>query len=141
MRTSARNQFPGKVIAITTGPVNAEITLAISEQAHLHAIVTSESVTSLGLSLDSEAYALVEASFIMLMPADDPCATSARTRLCGAIAERRHGPVSSAAVIELAGGRSLAAVISAERAKNAGLNPGARVCALFKASPVILGVH
>ncbi|MEJ2465899.1 MAG: TOBE domain-containing protein [Candidatus Thiodiazotropha sp.] len=141
MRTSARNQFQGKVEMISEGPINSEVTLAINETDRLTSIITSESVEQLGLSLGSEAYALIKASFIILAPADDNYICSARNRLCGTIRELRHGPVSSEAIIELDGGKILTAIITEESAKAMGLDQGSPVCALIKASHVILGVN
>lgn len=141
MRTSARNQFQGTVASITPGPINCEVTLTINERDHLSAVVTSESVESLGLSPGSEAYALIKASFIILIPADEKLVTSARNRLCGTVRELRRGAVSSEAIMELEGGKTLAAVITEESANAPEFQPGCQVCALIKASHVILGVN
>jgi molybdate transport system regulatory protein len=141
MRTSARNQFQGRVELISSGPVNTEITLAINERDRLSVVITSESVEQLGISLGSEAYALIKASFILLAPDNDHCLTSARNRLCGTLRELRHGSVSSEAIIELEGGKTLTAIVTEESAKAMALEPGSPVCALFKASHVILGVN
>jgi molybdate transport system regulatory protein len=141
MRTSARNQFQGTVTSITPGPINSEVSLAINERDCLTAVVTSESVDSLGLSLGSEAYALIKTSFIILVPADEMLVTSARNRLCGIVRELRHGSVSSEAIIELEGGKTLAAVITEESATAPDFQAGSKVCALIKASHVILGVN
>ena len=141
MRTSARNQFQGKVAMISAGPINSEVTLALNERDHITAIITRESVEHLGLSLGSEAYALIKASFIILAPADERCITSARNRLCGTLRELRHGAVNSEAVIELEGGKTLTAIITEESAKALQLEPGSPVCALIKASHIILGVN
>lgn len=140
MRTSARNQFQGKVEMISAGPINSEVTLSINDRDRLTSIITSESVDQLGLSLGSEAYALIKASFIILAP-DDGSITSARNRLCGTLRELRHGPVNSEAIIELDGGKTLTAIITEESAKAMGLDMGSKVCALIKASHVILGVN
>ncbi|MET0067449.1 MAG: TOBE domain-containing protein [Candidatus Thiodiazotropha sp.] len=141
MRTSARNQFQGKVILISSGPVNTEVSLAINDIDRITAIITSESVEQLGLSLGREAYALIKSSFIILAPEDANLISSARNRLCGSLRELRHGAVNSEAVIELDGGKTLTAVITEESARAMGLDPGSRVCALIKASHVILGVN
>jgi molybdate transport system regulatory protein len=141
MRTSARNQFQGRVEMISAGPVNTEVTLAINEQERLTAIITSESAEQLGLSLGSEAYALIKSSFIILAPDDGRLITSARNRLCGTLRELRHGPVSSEAVIELGGSKTLTAIVTEESANEMQLERGSPVCALIKASHVILGVN
>jgi molybdate transport system regulatory protein len=141
MRTSARNQFQGRVDAISMGEINAEITLAINEQVRLNASITRESVESLGLTPGSEAYALIKASFIILVPAGEKLVTSARNRLCGIVRELRHGAISSEAIIELDGGKTLAAVITKESAQAPEFQCGRQVCALIKSSHIILGVN
>ncbi|MEJ2620243.1 MAG: TOBE domain-containing protein [Candidatus Thiodiazotropha sp.] len=141
MRTSARNQFHGKISLINSGPVNTEITLAINETDHLTSIITTDSVEQLGLSLGSDVYALIKASFVILIPADAAFASSARNRLCGTIRELRHGPINSEAIVALDGDKTLTAIITEESAKEMQLEPGSPVCALIKASHVILGVH
>jgi molybdate transport system regulatory protein len=141
MRTSARNQFQGKVEVISPGQVNSEVTLSINDGHRLTAIVTSESVASLGLAPGSAVYALIKASFIILVPADMAMTTSARNRLCGTVRELRQGAVDSEVVIELAGGKTLAAVITEESASAPEFQEGRQVCALIKASHVILGVN
>jgi molybdate transport system regulatory protein len=49
MKTSARNQFLGKVVAIKNGAVNDEVELEITDGLRLVAVVTHDSVASLGL--------------------------------------------------------------------------------------------
>lgn len=141
MRTSARNQFQGRVDAIKAGPVNSLVTLAISERDRLIASVTSESVESLGLAPGSKAYAVVKASFVVLMPEDEAVKISACNRLCGTVSGLRHGTVSSEASIALTGGKTLTAVLTEPSAQLPEFEVGRRVCALISASHVILGVN
>jgi molybdate transport system regulatory protein len=141
MRTSARNQFQGKVEHITLGPVNAEIKLAISNRDSLIAMVTRESVDHLGLAVGADAYALIKASFIILATADENYKTSARNQLYGSITDMRHGPVNTEVVIELDGGKSLTAIITENSAEGMELAVGSPVYALIKSSHVILGVN
>ena len=49
MKTSARNQFLGKVTAIKKGAVNDEVDLEIAGGLKIVAIVTHESTEGLGL--------------------------------------------------------------------------------------------
>jgi molybdate transport system regulatory protein len=141
MRTSARNQFQGTVEVIRSGPVNSEITLAINDHDRLTAIITSESVEHLGLALGSDVYALIKTSFVILIPANENVVTSARNCLCGTVRELRHGSIDSEAIIELEGGKTLAAVITEESANAPEFQVGKPVCAIIKASHVILGVN
>ena len=140
MRTSARNQLHGKVIATREGPVNVEVVLALNESERLTAIVTRESYRDMGLAEGREVYALVKAGFVLLTHADDAVRTSARNRLCGTVSRVIAGPVNSEVVIELDGGKSIAAVVTEESLRALGLKDGGRACALIKASHVILGI-
>jgi molybdate transport system regulatory protein len=141
MRTSARNQFQGRVEAIRSGKINSEITLSINESDRLTAVITSESVEALGLSMGSEVYALIKASFIVLVPATENVVTSASNCLRGTVSEIRHGSVNSEAIIELDGGKTLAAVITEDCTSDPEFQEGRPVCALIKATHVILGVN
>lgn len=141
MRTSARNQWQGEVLAVKTGPVNAEVTLALNTRDRLVATVTRESVDTLGLAPGRDAYALVKSTFIMLAAADDGLSTSVRNRLCGTVIRIVQGPVNAEITLELDGGKMLTATVTVEGAQGLSLHEGARACALFKASHVILGTN
>jgi molybdate transport system regulatory protein len=140
MRTSARNQLQGKVLEIKRGVVGAQVTLALSDKEQLVAVITNDSVDTLGLTEGREVYALIKASFVTLTPADDCFRTSARNRLTGTISAVRNGPVNSEVVLDLDGGKTIAAVITRESVQTLGLATGERAAALIKAAHVILGV-
>ncbi|MBK1718697.1 TOBE domain-containing protein [Thiocystis violacea] len=139
MKVSTRNQLRGVVSAITPGAVNAEVTLDING-APLVAIITNESVQSLGLAVGMEAFALIKASFVILATEDGGLKTSARNRLCGAIERITEGAVNTEVVLALDGGTRLTAVITCESATDLGFVEGGRACALIKAPHVILAV-
>ncbi len=140
MRTSARNQLLGTVISTRVGPVSAEVTLAISREGHLTATVTRESLEEMQLTEGRNAYALFKASSVILTPANECLRTSARNRLCGIISHIQPGPVNSEVVIELEGGKHIAAIITKESEEQLGLRKGNALCALIKASHIIIGV-
>jgi molybdate transport system regulatory protein len=140
MRTSARNQFSGKVTRIERGAVNDEIALEVAGGHPIVAIVTHESVDNLGLQVGAEAFALVKSSSIILVSGDDNVRYSARNRLAGTIARVEPGAVNTEVVIDLAGGGSVAAVVTRESSESMGLAVGGQASAIFKASSVIIGV-
>lgn len=141
MKTSARNQFPGKVTDIRKGAVNDEIEMEISGGQKLVATVTRESTDSLGLQVGSEAFALVKASSVILLTEEDGVKFSARNRLKGTVAKVVAGAVNSEVVLELAGGLSIAAIVTNESVKNLDLKAGVPASAMFKVSNVIVGVR
>lgn len=140
MKTSARNHFLGKVTRLTRGAVNDEIELQVAGGQAIVAIVTRESADDLGLQTGSEAFALVKASSIIVMTADDGARFSARNRLAGTIARVQPGAVNTEVVIDLPGGGSVAAIVTNESAKALDLGVGKAASAIFKASSVIIGV-
>lgn len=140
MKTSARNQFRGKVTQVNTGSVNDEIELEISAGQKIVAIVTHESTTELGLKIGAEALALIKSSSVILVTDDEGARFSARNRLTGSIARVHAGAVNTEVVLELPGGASLAAIVTNESSNSLGLAVGMTASAIFKASSVIVGV-
>jgi len=156
MKTSARNQFLGRVVRIEPGAVNDLIELDIGAPQPLVALLTRESTQSLGLQIGTEAFALIKASSIILLCADDDDAAykvnattaatpsrarfSARNCLSGTIMRITPGAVNAEVVLQLSGSASLAAIITQQSCTDMQLAVGQRASALFKASSVIVGV-
>jgi molybdate transport system regulatory protein len=139
MKTSARNQFLGSVTKVTRGAVNSEVILDIGGGDSLAAIITNESVDNLSLVPGVEVYALIKAPWV-IVTTDEGMKTSARNRLCGTVARCVEGAVNGEVIIDLPGGKSVAAIVTNDSIKNLGLKEGVRACALIKASHIILAV-
>jgi molybdate transport system regulatory protein len=107
----------------------------------LHAMVTADSVQDLELVPGREVQALIKASWIILCPAGEAMRTSARNRLCGCITRITAGDVNAEIAFELAGGNTLAAIITVQSLHELGLKVGDEVCALVTSSHVLLGVQ
>lgn len=140
VRTSARNQFFGKVTAIKSGPVNVEVELTLTSGDKIHSVVTQDGLHDLDLEIGSEAWALVKASWIMLALPEVADKLSARNRLVGHIERIVPGIVNAEVSVRLNGGNTVCAVITNDSVGNLGLEEGGEICALFKASSVIMGV-
>lgn len=140
MRTSARNVLRGVVDRVHPGAVNDEVTLRLAEDQTLTAIVTHHSVAELGLAAGVPALALIKATFVILTAPDEARRTSARNRLCGTVASVEHGAVNSDVVLDIGGGKTLAAIVTRDSVATLGLEIGAPACALVKASHIILAV-
>lgn len=146
MRTSARNQFLGRISACTRGAVNDELLLALPGGAELVAIISRESTEQLGLQVGAEAFALVQAGAVMIarLPADEAGQTpalrlSARNQLRGRVTVLRPGAVNAEVLLDIGGGQTLAATITQTSLDELALSEGQPALALFKASSVILG--
>lgn len=140
MKTSARNQFLGKVKNIKLGQINAEVIVDIGGGDSLAAVITHDSVDHLKLEIGSEVYALIKAPWVIVTTSDG-FKSSARNELRGTVVRCKEGAVNGEVIIELAGGKSVAAIVTNDSIKSLGLKEGVKACALIKASHVILAVN
>jgi molybdate transport system regulatory protein len=140
MKTSARNQFFGKVKRVRTGAVNADVILDVGEGLEIFANITNAAVRELGLKPGSTATALIKSSLVLLSP-DADVRISARNKLTGTISAITAGSVNSEVKLSLAGGRTLVAIITAASVKELGLRKGQTCTALIKASHVLIAVN
>ncbi len=140
MRVSARNVFLGKVAAVRKGVVSTEVTLALNGGETICSVITNESARILGFKMGMEAYAFFKASAVILGKDLHDAKVSARNLLCGTVDRIAHGPVNAEITVVLPGGSVLTAIVTEESAKRLLLAKGDHVCALIKASSVILGI-
>ena len=138
MKTSARNQFAGPVATLKEGVVDTEVTVRLTPDLVLTAIVTRESAENLGLALDRDVLAFVKASSILLMAGEDG-QISARNRFAGTVTHIHQGPVNAEVTLAMPGGRHvITAVITDDSVKRLNLAVGQPMTAVFKASSVFL---
>ena len=140
MKVSARNVFKGTISHLQPGAVNAEVSLKLSGGNELVAVVTMESVKSLGLAVGKEAVALVKAPWVMLMTDSSDIRLSARNCLEGKVTSVIDGAVNAEVVIKLDGGSEVYSIVTREAVAELGLAPGVSATAVIKASHIILGV-
>ncbi|AKJ69568.1 transcriptional regulator ModE family [Pandoraea thiooxydans] len=140
MRTSARNQLFGTVSALRPGAVNDEVQLSLPGGQKVVAVLTRESTAALGLRVGSEAFALIKASWVMLMSGPSSVRLSARNQLAGVVESITRGAVNAEVTLALPGGTILTAVVTNDSVTELGLAEGEPAVAAFKASSVILGV-
>ncbi|MDR1546404.1 MAG: TOBE domain-containing protein [Deltaproteobacteria bacterium] len=139
MANSARNQFLGRVVAVTTGAVNSEVVLDIGDNQTIAAIITNASVKNLNLKVGDEAYALFKASWALIC-LEPTLITSARNNLEGVVESVSPGAVNGEVIVDLGSGKKVAAIVTNESLKRLKLEKGVKVSALVKSSHVIIGV-
>lgn len=140
MKTSARNQFRGVVKTVKKGAVNADVILDLGDGLEIFANITNEAVAELDLKRGREAIALIKSSFVLLS-ADPKPLISARNRLTGTVSSIARGAVNSEVKVQLAGGRTLVAIVTDDGLKELGLKLGSVCCAVIKASHVLIAVN
>lgn len=140
MKISARNQFRGKVVAVTIGAVNAEVRLALPGGQEIVAIVTNESAKSLGLAAGAEVIALFKASSVLVMTEDSGVRLSARNSLKGKVTALKKGPIHAEVTIGLPSGDQVHASITLDACDELALAEGVDATAIIKAPQVVLGI-
>ena len=140
MKTSARNQFAGKIVTLREGQVDFEVRVKLDEESEIVAVITRDSAQTMALSIGMEISALVKSSSVLLLT-DRGLRTSARNQLWGEITRIHDGPVNSEVMLALPGGRSVCAVVTHDSVASLGLAVGGQACAVFKASAVILCLY
>ncbi|MDB5594193.1 MAG: transcriptional regulator, ModE family [Hyphomicrobiales bacterium] len=140
MKTSARNALRGTVAGIVSDELAAEISVAVSKDTTIHALVTASSLRDLGLVVGRSTIVLIKASFVMIAPGDHPPAVSARNCLPGIVSRCEASAVSAEVTLDIGGGKTLTATITAQSARDLRIEPGQKACAIFDASHVILAI-
>jgi molybdate transport system regulatory protein len=140
MKISARNAFEGKISALHSGPVSAEVEVTTTGGDKLVGTITQGSVQSLGLVVGKEVVALIKASNVLVMTEGSGVKLSARNCLTGKVSKVVTGPVSAEVIITLAGGAQVYASVTREATEELDLKEGVTAHAIIKASSVIIGV-
>ncbi|OAI26882.1 TOBE domain-containing protein [Methylomonas koyamae] len=138
MKTSARNQFSGKVTEIIDGVVYAEVVVELAGGERVVASVTKESVKALDIKPGGEVIALIKAPQIVIVADFGGYKISARNQLAGTITEVKPGAVNTEIDLDTAGGQQISATVTNESASSLGLKKGQTVTAVFKAGAVLL---
>lgn len=135
MKTSARNQFNGKIVECNSGAVMTEITVEVSKEVHVCATVTNGGKESLGLKVGDSVGAIIKASSIIL--SKTLLKATARNNIKGTVSEVIKGAVNSEVKITV-GSSTLCAVVTNESIDDLSIAKGDTIYAIFKASSVIL---
>lgn len=140
MKTSARNALRGTITAINADTLSAEVAVAVSAGTTIHALLTAESVRSLGLVVGRDAIVLIKAPFVLISPGGEPPLVSARNCVRGKVARSDVSAVNAEIVLDIGDGKTLAASVTARSAADLKLSPGDAACAVFDAAHVIVAI-
>ncbi|KOX67023.1 ModE family transcriptional regulator [Pseudomonas psychrophila] len=139
LRTSARNQLHGTVIAILSHGHNDLIQLELPGGLTLRAQITRDSTQRLELVIGSQAVALIKAGWLQLLGAAHPSSLE-HNDLHGQIEQILHtdnGP--SEVRITLPSGQTLCALTEPQHLETLGLTEGSEAHVQFAPSLVLLG--
>jgi molybdate transport system regulatory protein len=140
MKTSARNALRGTITSIVSDSLTAEVGVEVAEGTTVHALITNESVRSLGLCVGGEAIVLIKAPFVVIAPGKEAPKVSVRNCISGKIRSCEISAVNAEVVLDIGGGKTLAATVTAHSAKSLKLAKGKAAYALFDAAHVIIAI-
>ncbi|WP_447794883.1 TOBE domain-containing protein [Pseudomonas farris] len=139
LRTSARNQLHGKVVAIDTQGRNDRIRLELAEGLRIDAQITHDSTLRLELQTGTEVVALIKAGWLELLGIDQAAAPG-NNCLKGTVEEildAEDGP--SEVRIGLPNGQTLCALSEQLHLKTLEFTVGKPVLVQFAPSNILLG--
>jgi molybdate transport system regulatory protein len=140
MKTSARNQFSGPIVALRDGAVDYEVRLRLDRHTELVAVITRASAENLDLAIGKEVFAFVKSSSVLLSTERD-IRLSARNQFWGEVSAIHEGSVNDEVTLALPAGKHITAVVTHGSRAALGLVEGVPACAIFKSSSVILAAY
>jgi molybdate transport system regulatory protein len=141
LRTSARNQLVGQVVAVQRGAVNATVELALpGADDRIHVSLTMASLQRLGIAPGVQAVALIKAPSVFIAAPEGDAQWSVQNRLPARVSAVQRGAVNAEVQLRLAGGQTMVAMLSLDSQRRLKLKAGLPVLAMFQESSVMLGV-
>lgn len=137
IRISARNVFQTEVVSVKKWPVDVEVTLRLSGEHLLYAVITNEGAADLDLKPGRKVLALVKSSFIEVGPVDR-AADKARNRFLGVVTRRTDAERNCELLIDIGLGKTMTAVLPRQDIETSGIAVGSQVAAQFDPQNVIL---
>ncbi len=141
MKTTARNQFFGRIAGVNPGPATTTVRVALDGGQEITASLTTQAAQELHVQTGKEALALVKSSEVVLVTDFGGYKLSARNQLAGTVSRVQKGAVSSLIGLTLPGGAVVTASVTNDAVEALGLAVGQPATAVFKAYAVMLAVR
>jgi len=141
MKTTARNQFHGRIASVTPGPATTTVRVELDGGQAITASLTTLAAQELQVQTGKAALALVKSSEVVLVTDFGGYKLSARNQLTGAVSRVQRGTVSSLIGLTLPGGAVVTASVTNDAVDALGLAVGQPATAVFKAYAVMLAVR
>ncbi|GLI95055.1 TOBE domain-containing protein [Methylocystis echinoides] len=137
LRISARNLFHAEVETVRKGPVDVEVTLRISGEHRIYAVITNEATADLDLRPGRKVVALVKASFVELVSPDET-SHDLRNTFTGVVARRIDAERNCELQIDIGAGKTMTAVLPRRIVEERGVAEGRKATTRFAPENVIL---
>ena len=141
MKTTARNQFLGRIVHVQEGRETTTVRIILDGGIHITASLTAAAAQELQVDLGQEALALVKSSEVVLVTDFGGYRLSARNQLAGTVSRLERGAVSSLVGVTLPGGTVVTASVTNDAVDGLALAVGQPATATFKAYAVMLAVR
>ena len=138
-KTSARNAFFGKIIEIEQGCILSRVEMTAIEGFSITAIVTSHSLSQLGLKKGRLVTAEVKAPWVILQKIEsDALSCTAENTFEGIITQVNSGKINTEYVVRISDVTEMCAIVTTRSCRQVGLKKGDQVRAMFNSSVVVL---
>lgn len=140
MRISTKNQLKGTILEVQQGPVDAIVTLKISEDNTITSIIPADAVERMSLAVGVPAYAIVSSFVIMLALDPEEMKLSTINQLKGTILSVCKGPLNANVELEIGGNNIINSTVPIDAVERLGLAVGTTAYAIASAYVIMLGV-
>jgi len=141
MKTTARNQFAGKITSVQPGPVSTQVVMQIAGGHEIVATMTAASAERLKVAVGQEAVALIKSSAVVLVTNFEGYALSARNQFAGSVSRLDRGAVTSIVGVTLPGDVTMTASVTNDAVDALDLKKGTAATAVFKAYSVMVATR
>jgi len=140
LKISARNVFQTEVVQVRRWPVDVEVTLKVSSEHTIRAVVTNQAADELNLVPGRRVLALIKAPFIRIGAADADTGTGKpmRNRFVGTVKRRTDAELNSEIHLDIGDAKTMIAVVPRQEIEDLAIEVGDRAAATFDADHVIL---
>ena len=139
VRISARNQLKAKVQKIEKGIIESEIFLKLQSGDIITAVITNDSLSSLGIYEGTEVYALFKANALTIS-SDTSLVKSNLNRFIGKVIRIEKDSFNAEVILELNGGNTICSTISIDMFDELNLKNSMSVSAFCKPKSIILAI-
>jgi len=137
MQLSARNQLSGTIKKIIKGRVNTQLHVQLKSGNRLVSIITNNAVESLGLDEGDDVTAIFKATSVLL--ATGEMQISAQNKFEGTVESIDVGEINAEVVLSMGELDRIVAVVTKESVEALKIVHGSNVCAVIKATDIMIG--
>ncbi len=141
VKTSARNQLFGQVLAINADRVNAEITITLHGEQQVTVAISPSAIESLNLKTGADALVLINSAEIVLTEDDGHRKLATKNRLRCRVLAVQQDDVNAEVTVLLTGGEILAVSVTPQSVRDMAIKAGQELWAAFNSNAPILGVR